>query len=255
MIIDFHTHVKLSKKTRFDRNYCEEMIREAKASGLDALAITEHFNTLAFEEIYETLDRYYPYRHGYYECEGLRLFPGIEVDILETGHILIIGAREDIVAIQARLSGHAEESAFIPFRELMSLTEPYNVLKIGAHPFRESTPLHHLPEEDLRRLDAFDLNGKDLHTQGVEAYSKRIYDLAARLGMPVVGGSDTHQHLQYGCVANEFAEICHSVDDLKQAIAGGRYKINISPCLDVKVKSAAQVKKLLKAELEACFHE
>jgi len=250
MIIDFHTHIKLSKKTRFDRSYFEEMIREAKANGLDALAVTEHFNTLAFEEIYETLDRHYPYRYGYYEVEGVRLFPGIEVDIRETGHILIIGDRADIVAIRSRLSGHTEENAFIPFRGLLDIAEQYHVLKIGAHPFREGTPLHHLPEEDLKRLDAFDLNGKDLHAQGIEAYSKRLYDFAARLGKPVVGGSDTHQNLQYGCVVNELDGTCHTVDDLKEAIAGGRYTVTLSPCLDVKVKSAAQLKKLLKKEMQ-----
>jgi len=250
MIIDFHTHIKLSKKTRFDRSYFEGMIREAKANGLDALAITEHFNTLAFEEIYETLDRYYPYRYGYYEVDEVRLFPGIEVDIRETGHILVIGDRADIVAIRSRLSSHTEEGAFIPFRELLDIAESYNVLKIGAHPFRDGTPLHHLPEADLRRLDAFDLNGKDLHAQGIEAYSRRVYDFAARLGKPVVGGSDTHQHLQYGCVTNRLGGVCHTADDLKAAIAGGRYTVNLSPCLDVKVKAAAELKKLLKKEMQ-----
>ena len=45
----------------------------------------------------------------------------------------------------------------------MDWADEYNVLRIGAHPFHMSTPLHHLDDDILTRLDVFDMNGKDLY--------------------------------------------------------------------------------------------
>ncbi len=250
MNIDLHSHVKISKKTRFNPLYFTEMMNEAKLSGLDAIAMTEHFNTLVYEDIYETLDREYPYQHHYYEVDGLRVFPGIEIDIRETGHILMIGDREDILDLSRRLAGHTKPEHFIPVRTLMDWADEYNVLRIGAHPFRKSTPLHHLDDEILTRLDAFDMNGKDLYAQGIEPYRKKISTFAARLDRPVVGGSDTHQFLQYGSVMNTFANMCSTVDELKSTIALGEYDVHVSTCLETKVKSAMLMKKLIKQSMK-----
>lgn len=76
MKIDLHTHAKLSKASDFSPEYYEEMLREAKDSGLDALALTEHFNTRNFYEVYSELDRLFPYQGDYYEAYGLKIFPG-----------------------------------------------------------------------------------------------------------------------------------------------------------------------------------
>ena len=48
MKIDFHTHGKLAKKLPFSKEYTDWLFREAQKSGLDALCLTEHFNTLGF---------------------------------------------------------------------------------------------------------------------------------------------------------------------------------------------------------------
>ena len=56
MKMDFHTHIKISKKSNFDPAYFREMTREAKEAGLDAIALTEHFNTLNFLDVYDFLD-------------------------------------------------------------------------------------------------------------------------------------------------------------------------------------------------------
>ncbi len=248
MRIDLHTHVKISKKTRFDHDYFRQMIREAGANGLHALAITEHFNTLMFHEIYETLDREYDYQDDHYICDGVRLFPGMEVDIAETGHILIIGGRGDIDAMRSELDAHAETDSFIPMSKLLDMKDRYDVLTIGAHPYRTSTPLHHLDWDLLQRLDALDLNGKDLHAQEATAYRSKLRLFADELGLPIVGGSDTHHYLQYGCVWNELAEDCRTVRELKDIISRGGCEVHVSPCLDTKVKSASIAKEMLKKE-------
>ncbi|MBN2981517.1 PHP-associated domain-containing protein [Cohnella algarum] len=253
MRIDLHTHAKLSKASDFSPAYYDEMLREAKANGLDALALTEHFNTRHFFDVYDQLDRLFPYNGEHYEAGSLKIFPGMEVDVRETGHILLIGRKEHILDVRRRLEPFTEKDAFIPFAELMTLAEEVPLLKIGAHPFRESTPLHHLDRSELRRLDAFDLNAKDMYEYGSETNRRRVERFAAELGKPVTAGSDTHQCLQYGSVYNELRRPCRSVADLKQAIADGAYDIRVAETLPVQVKASIMLKKLLKqiARLEA----
>ena len=85
MIMDFHTHIKVSKRSPFMPSYFQEMIAEAKAAGLQAVALTEHFNTDRFMDVYNYLDEHYPYKHGYYEVDDFRVFPGMEIDVKEVG--------------------------------------------------------------------------------------------------------------------------------------------------------------------------
>ncbi|MEF7438914.1 PHP domain-containing protein [Paenibacillus lautus] len=246
MKIDLHTHAKLSKASDFSKHYYEEMIREALDNGLDALALTEHFNTRHFDEVYRQLDSMFPYNGEYYDAGGLKIFPGMEVDIRETGHILLIGRKEVILEIRRRLDGYTEKGAFIPFDDLMDLAEAFPLLKIGAHPFRESTPLHHLTRSQLSRLDAFDLNAKDMYQYGSEANQDQVQRFAAALGKPVTAGSDTHQCLQFGSVYNELQMPCESADELKSAIMQGAYRLHVSDCLPIKVKASVMLKKLMK---------
>ncbi|MGE7054108.1 tetratricopeptide repeat protein [Paenibacillus glucanolyticus] len=184
MKIDLHTHAKLSKASDFSQTYYEEMVREAMDNGLHALALTEHFNTRNFDEVYQQLDRMFPYNGEYYDAGGLKIFPGMEVDIRETGHILLIGRKEFILETRHQLNDYTEKGAFIPFDDLMDLAEALPLLKIGAHPFRESTPLHHLDHSQLQRLDAFDLNAKDMYQYGCEANQDQVQRFAAKLGKP-----------------------------------------------------------------------
>ena len=65
-----------------------------------------------------------------------------------------------------------------------------------------------------------------------------------------MGGSDTHQYLQYGIILNDFETDCKTVDDLKKEIKKSNYKIQIADELPIKVKSARLVKKLIKSSLD-----
>ena len=55
MNLDFHTHGKLAKKLPFSTQYTDWLFDAAKAAGLDALCLTEHFNTLEFDRLYRYL--------------------------------------------------------------------------------------------------------------------------------------------------------------------------------------------------------
>ncbi|AXI10155.1 hypothetical protein CV093_15925 [Oceanobacillus sp. 143] len=90
---------------------------------------------------------------------------------------------------------------------------------------------------------------KDLYAYGKDAYFQKLKSFANELGLPIVAGSDTHQFLQYSSVYNDFAVDCQTVEELKSSINNGEYKLEVSPSLDIKVKSATLVKKLLKKML------
>src|SRR5699024_6567113 len=244
MNIDFHTHANLSKKIKISIESLEEKMKEAKASGLTALAITEHFNATNIFELYDMLQETYPYEKDYYKIDGMKVFCGIEVDVKEKGHFLVIGSRDDILNISYLLIPYHDKDSFIPVRDLIALLDDFNVLKIGAHPLRKSTPWHHHEPSVLKQFDAYDLNGKDLFTDGL-SMEERVQTFAEEYKIPVVGGSDTHQQFQYGSVFNVFPE-CDTIAELKETIRQGDYETKISPCLEVKVKAANQVKKMIK---------
>ena len=107
MKIDFHTHGKLAKKLPFSREYTDWLFREAQKSGLDALCLTEHFNTLGFQEVYRYISgRCSRDGDSLVTENGFRIFPGMETDIAEGGHTLIIGPMECILEMNRRLEPH-----------------------------------------------------------------------------------------------------------------------------------------------------
>lgn len=170
----------------------------------------------------------------------------MEVDVKEVGHILIISNRQSIVQMFNKLQSHLEEENFISLAALIDLADSYHAVKIGGHPFRPSTPLTQHDPGQLKRLDALDLNGKDLYSIGIEENSESVYWLADKLDIPVVAGSDTHQFLQYGSVYNQLETDCSTITELKTAIQNRQYSVQISPDLHLRVRSATLAKKLLK---------
>ncbi|MBP1976962.1 PHP-associated domain-containing protein [Cohnella thailandensis] len=250
MNIDLHTHGKLSKKTDFSLGYFLSMVREASENGLDAIALTEHFNTRRFSDLLDRLDQTFEYIGDYYSVEGLKVFTGMEVDVMETGHILLIGNRAIIRELNDELEPYKEKGSFIPFGRLLDRTDALPLLRIGAHPLRRSTPLAHHPAELLKRLDGFDLNAKDLYEEG-SGMAEKVNAFAREIGLPVFAGSDSHQPLQFGSVWNRLAESCETAEELRSRLLPGTHEVEISPCLPVKVKGAQMMKELLKQSMAA----
>lgn len=248
MNIDLHTHGKLSKKTEFSMDYFLSMAREAVDNGLHAVALTEHFNTLRFMDMMERLEDSFDYIGDHYDVEGLKVFTGMEIDVRDRGHILIVANRESICALRRELEPNTVKERFLPLTDLLDMTEDMEALRIGAHPLRESTPLTHHSPELLRRLDALDLNAKDLYQYGLE-HEASVRRLADELQLPVTAGSDSHQPLQFGSVMNRLPEACATALELRDCIRAGTYGIEVSPCLPVKVRAAQMMKELLKQRL------
>lgn len=246
MYIDFHTHCKLAKKLPFSTEYTDWLFDQAKSAGLDSICLTEHFNTLQFDEVYAyiaSISR----RDGdsLLLQNGLRLFPGMETDIAEGGHILSIGPMETILKLNSELEPYKQKENFLPFDRLMDLFDRYPVLVGAAHPFREGGHIPELSAGQLARFHFLDLNGKDAALNR-ERTEELTYALGIELGKPVTGGSDTHQAVQYGCIRNRFHTDCTTVRELHQEMDEGHYDIEIRPEAAFQVKTACLLKRALK---------
>lgn len=246
MRLDFHTHGKLAKKLPFSTAYTDWLFAEARRAGLDGLCLTEHFNTLQFSELYHYLSSISRREGDVLVLEnGLRIFPGMETDVAEGGHILSVGPLEAILELNRRLEPNKEKSAFLPLAGLLDVLEEYPVLVGCGHPFRAPGHVPEQPEEQLSRFDFLDLNGKDVALDR-DRTQQLTYALGARLGCPVVSGSDTHQAVQYGCIATEFECAFSTLDELKEEMAAGRYRIEIAEDAAFKVRTACILKRSLK---------
>ncbi|WP_428910045.1 PHP domain-containing protein [Niallia sp. Krafla_26] len=250
MKFDFHTHAKLSKKVDFSISHFEEMAKGALQAGLDGIAVTEHFNTSNFFEVYDTIDAHFPYVDGFYDVYGLKVFPGMEVDVLEVGHILCIGDVQDVRDMRKELNDFTEKGSFIPFADLLALRSKYEMLVIGAHPYRPETSLTQHDPSLLIKLDAFDLNGKDLHTRGIQENIKDVNEFASALDKPVVGGSDTHHYKQYGAVYTVLHQTCRNVSELKNAVINREFFVEVAEDLHERVSEAVRLKALAKEKLQ-----
>ena len=132
MRLDFHTHGKLAKKLPFSTAYTDWLFGEAKRAGLDALCLTEHFNTLQFADVYGYIASVSRRTGDALELEnGLKIFPGMETDVAEGGHILSVGPLEAILELNRRLEPHKEKGNFLPFA--LPLVPPFGA-KIPIFP-------------------------------------------------------------------------------------------------------------------------
>lgn len=246
MFIDFHTHGKLAKKLPFSTEYTDWLLGEAYAAGLDAICLTEHFNTLQFDELYNYLINTCK-RDGdtLVTDDGLRIFTGMETDIAEGGHILSIGTPETILELNTRLEPYKEKDSFLPFEKLMDLFDEYSVIVGAAHPYREGSHIPELLPGQLARLHFLDLNGKDV-AKDRKYFENITNELAHKLDIPMISGSDTHQAVQYGCIRTNFAKSVETVEKLYEEMKHGNYEILVSPNATFQVKTASILKKALK---------
>lgn len=245
MYIDFHTHGKLAKYLPFSIPYTNWLLGEAKSAGLDGICLTEHFNTQQFDQVYRYIAEAGDKQGDAFVFDGLKVFPGMETDIREGGHVLSIGPMEAIRELNQRLEPYKKKGSFLPFEKLLRFFDEYPLLIGAGHPFREGGHIPELPQELLERFDFLDLNGKDIAEDRIRT-ERLTGELASRLHKPVVAGSDTHQAVQYGCIRTCFEQDCSSFDEIRAEMKKGRYHICVHPEAGFKVKTACLLKRSLK---------
>ena len=190
--IDTHSHPKISKHFEFSPAAVDNMVRQARRIGLDALALTEHFHATRYWDVHDYLESAFPCEHGLFRTQGLALIPGAEVNIREGAHVIVLGDVAELRrldrAFPSRLSARYEPT----LREFLDVTDDFDVVRIGAHMFRRKKELGKFAPVDLRRLHALEVNGKDFGTEVM------LLAQARALGLPIVAGSDAHHWLQIG---------------------------------------------------------
>lgn len=191
MWIDTHCHTKHS----YD-NWLEplDLIRRAKALGLDGVCITEHYSYEASEPI-EAIAR----------DEGFLLLRGVEI-ATDRGHLLAYGVQDDGWNIWKR-------DNYLPLLAVIEHINSIGGICVPAHPFRE-VGLASLLEGllDLQGIAAVEShNGGNRDSDNDLAIRS-----AAQMQLPTLGGSDCHKVSAVGRCATEFLQ---PVSDMASFIA------------------------------------
>lgn len=250
MNLDFHVHAILSKKLKFNTDLFMKGIEFAKENNLDGYILCEHFNAIDLNSIFAYLRDNFDYEGDRYIVNGFSIFLGMEVDVNNSGHIIVAGNRNCIVKIKEILEPHKKKINFITLEELLNIGEKYNCLMIGSHPYREKNKLYTHPEYLLRRLHGLDLNSKDIYKRGREIVELEVSNLAKSLDISYVAGSDSHYPIQLGVIKTCFHKDCSTIKELKESIKNHDYTIDISNTLNLRVFTAKLAKKIIKKKMK-----
>lgn len=197
---DFHMHTLDDPKDQHVYHTAFELIDKASGMGYDALAITLH--TRQFESqtaIAYALDR------------GILLVPGVEQDV-EGSHVLLINFPK------------AAAEAVRSFEDIRRLREQASrssasTLVVAPHPFFPSGVA--LKEKFWRHRELFDAIEVSGFYHAKWNPNLKALQAAEKLGLPLIGNSDTHTLEQFGKTWTE-ADCEPTVEGIIQAVKEGR---------------------------------
>ena len=175
---DFHLHTLDDPRDRQVFHTVSELIDKAARLGFGALSVTLHCTQFESETARQ-----------YARDKGILLIPGVEQDV-EGRHVLLINFPKPVAEAVRTFADLARAKAAHP-----------QALVIAAHPFYPSGSclkeklLEHGACFDAVEISGYYRRGWDPNLQAREA--------AARLGLPLVGNSDTHTLEQLGTTWSE----------------------------------------------------
>lgn len=248
MNIDFHVHGILSKRKEFNITFFMNEILYAKECNVDGIFLCEHYNAIEFNKIHEYLRSNYSYDGDRYIVDNVSVFPAIEVSVKNKGHVVLANDRDSILDIRKILEKYIINNELITLEELLDLADLYNCFKLGAHPCRRGHKLCNHPIELLSRLDALDLNGKDIYKKGEAIARDELIALSSKIGKNIVTGSDSHTPLQIGALYTSLNKECATIKEIRKCVNENDYSVEIKPNLDFKIYSSKILKRSLIAE-------
>ena len=203
-VIDLHVHT--SQASPCSSAPVDELIRQAKRSGLDAVCLTDH-NHVWNPDAVEELRR----KHDFLVLRGNEV-------TTDQGDMLVYGLDKEIKGIT-------------PLAQLRQDVLAAGAFMAAAHPFRGFLLLgvgglgltveRAVERELFAMVDGLEIrNGKV--TAEENAFAQQV---AATLGLPALGGSDAHQVGEVGRYATCFEEPVRNEEELVAALRSGRYSV------------------------------
>lgn len=208
MLIDMHNHTKVSSGCSILEP--KDLIEAARAAGLDAVCVTEHF-LLEGATVTQALGRKL----------GFPVFRGVEARSA-MGDMLVYGYHKDIpegISLDD-LCWYVHEAGGVVFA-----AHPYHTTGgWNLYAAMQGSGLDLDADWDklpvLRELDGIEtVNGNVADENNAKAAA-----LAARLGVPGIGGSDAHATHMVGRAATEFGRPIWTEADLVAALKAGAYR-------------------------------
>ncbi len=240
MNIDMHCHMQVYKRQFFSEERLIKIARAAKENNVDALVALEHYNSKQVPKILELIQKEGIKAGDAFLLEETLFFPGLEVNIKGKGHIVVMGTIDKIIALRNSYPKVIKKSDSLSLKALLKVCQKYGLRCTGAHPYRVSNYLYNRKEEVLKKLNYIELNGRNIDTK------EQTYELAKKLGLRVVSGSDTHHLAQMGGIYMKLQKRVNTYNELFEQIDAGNYNIQISKNIDLKNKTGIEKKKIVK---------
>ena len=192
--VDLHIHTKNSGDNSSEP---EDVVFHAIKAGLYGIAFTEHDSYEASEFVGELREKY---------DDKILIFRGVEVSAVD-GHCLVFGLNTDRADIKDA-----------PMREVVRVVNKMGGVVIPTHPFRGGYSIGE-KARDLKGICAVEgYNGYSHYSQ-----NKKAVKMAGELGLPYIGGSDSHAAHEVGACYTEFnTEVTY--DNLIEVLKTGDYK-------------------------------
>ena len=205
MLIDLHTHTQPLSYDSFLPP--DELVERSRQAGLDAVVLSEHDWAWDPEAVRALAERH-----------NFPVFAGMEINT-EDGHMLVYGLHEYIYGMHRA-------------HELHDHVHRVDGVMVAAHPYRRQMPWRWDDEQEyhdaLMRAQAnaayrFVAALEILNGRGSLKENGYAQQLAAAMGMPGTGGTDSHQRSDIGKTATYFERDVHDERELIEEIRAGRF--------------------------------
>lgn len=208
MNIDLHSHTLPASPC--SHMSVEELIQTAKERDLDGICLTEHNKPWDSDTISRLREKF-----------DFPIFRGIEVTTKD-GDILVFGL-------------HEEMNMILTASELRQHVADMGGYMIAAHPFRGflmfgfselSLTTERAAERPIfRAVDAIEA----YNCKVTQQETRTAFEVAARLGLPCVAGSDAHKVIDVGKHATQFEKEITTEEELIAELLAGRFSVEQLP--------------------------